>query len=78
MNILNRASSANPPKIGLDWRVLGTLNLYRILVPLVLLGLYSLGGLARSPGGVAAAFLRGRRVLSVLRLSASCWFESGS
>jgi two-component system sensor histidine kinase PilS (NtrC family) len=27
-----------------SWRVLGLLNLYRVLVPLVLLGLYSLGG----------------------------------
>ena len=26
------------------WRVLAVLNLYRVLVPLVLLGLYSLGG----------------------------------
>jgi two-component system, NtrC family, sensor histidine kinase PilS len=33
-----------PPKIGLDWRVLGTLNLYRVLVPLVLLSLYEVGG----------------------------------
>lgn len=41
---MNRASIANRPKIGLNWRVLGILNLYRILVPLVLLGLYSLGG----------------------------------
>jgi len=32
------------PKIGLNWRVLGILNLFRVLVPLVLLGLYSLGG----------------------------------
>jgi two-component system sensor histidine kinase PilS (NtrC family) len=40
---LNRAST-NPAKIGLNWRVLGILNLYRVLVPLVLLGLYSLGG----------------------------------
>ena len=44
MNVLNRASIANPRKTGLNWRVLGILNLYRILVPLVLLGLYSLGG----------------------------------
>jgi two-component system, NtrC family, sensor histidine kinase PilS len=44
MIFLNRASTANPPKIGLNWRVLGILNLYRVLVPLVLLGLYSLGG----------------------------------
>jgi hypothetical protein len=32
------------PKIGLNWRVLGILNLFRILVPLVLLSLHSLGG----------------------------------
>jgi two-component system sensor histidine kinase PilS (NtrC family) len=44
VNVLNRASNANPVKVGLNWRVLGILNLYRILVPLVLLGLYSLGG----------------------------------
>jgi two-component system sensor histidine kinase PilS (NtrC family) len=42
---LNRVSpSVIPPKTGLNWRVLGILNLYRVLVPLVLLGLYSLGG----------------------------------
>jgi two-component system sensor histidine kinase PilS (NtrC family) len=29
---------------ALKWRVLGVLNLYRVLVPLVLFGLYSLGG----------------------------------
>jgi two-component system sensor histidine kinase PilS (NtrC family) len=29
---------------ALNWRVLGLLNLYRVLVPLVLLALYSLGG----------------------------------
>jgi two-component system sensor histidine kinase PilS (NtrC family) len=32
------------PKIGLNWRVLGILNLFRILVPVVLLSLHSLGG----------------------------------
>jgi two-component system, NtrC family, sensor histidine kinase PilS len=32
------------PESALNWRVLGLLNLYRVLVPLVLLGLYSLGG----------------------------------
>ncbi len=32
------------PDSSLNWRVLGLLNLYRVLVPLVLLGLYSLGG----------------------------------
>jgi two-component system sensor histidine kinase PilS (NtrC family) len=31
-------------KSALNWRVLGLLNLYRVLVPLVLAGLYSLGG----------------------------------
>ena len=42
---MNRASlSTNIPKVSLNWRVLGILNLYRVLVPLVLLGLYSLGG----------------------------------
>jgi two-component system sensor histidine kinase PilS (NtrC family) len=34
---------------ALNWRVLGLLNLYRVLVPAVLLGLYSLGG-ARGTG----------------------------
>jgi two-component system sensor histidine kinase PilS (NtrC family) len=42
---LNRPADRN---IGLapapNWRVLGLLNLYRVLVPLVLLALYSLGG----------------------------------
>jgi two-component system, NtrC family, sensor histidine kinase PilS len=33
----------NGTKLALDWRVLGILNLYRILVPLVLVSLYSLG-----------------------------------
>jgi two-component system sensor histidine kinase PilS (NtrC family) len=45
MNVANRKfESGSPPKIGINWRVLGILNLYRVLVPLVLLGLYSLGG----------------------------------
>jgi two-component system, NtrC family, sensor histidine kinase PilS len=39
-----KAGPAPPAKIGLDWRVLGTLNLYRALVPLVLLSLYWAGG----------------------------------
>jgi two-component system, NtrC family, sensor histidine kinase PilS len=37
---------------ALNWRVLGLLNLYRVLVPLVLLSLYSLGG-ARAIGVTA-------------------------
>ncbi len=45
MDILNRSFDRNSsPKIAFNWRVLGLLNLYRVLVPLVLLSLYSLGG----------------------------------
>jgi len=45
VNLLNRPFDRNHgPKIALNWRVLGLLNLYRVLVPLVLLSLYSLGG----------------------------------
>ncbi len=45
MNLLNRPFDRNHvPRIALNWRVLGLLNLYRVLVPLVLLSLYSLGG----------------------------------
>ncbi len=45
MNVPNRKIEPGPaPRIGLNWRVLGILNLYRVLVPLVLLGLYWLGG----------------------------------
>jgi two-component system, NtrC family, sensor histidine kinase PilS len=44
MDILNRQIDRNVSKVSLNWRVLGLLNLYRVLVPLVLLGLYSLGG----------------------------------
>jgi two-component system sensor histidine kinase PilS (NtrC family) len=45
MNVANRKVESGPAsKIGINWRVLGILNLYRVLVPLVLLGLYSLGG----------------------------------
>jgi two-component system, NtrC family, sensor histidine kinase PilS len=45
INILNSSvEPARGAKIGLNWRVLGILNLFRILVPLVLLGLHSLGG----------------------------------
>ena len=32
------------PRTALNWRVRGILNLYRVLVPLVLVSLYSLGG----------------------------------
>jgi two-component system sensor histidine kinase PilS (NtrC family) len=42
---LNRQFDRNGgTKLALDWRVLGILNLYRVLVPLVLVSLYSLGG----------------------------------
>ena len=37
---INRASDRDP---ALSWRILAVLNLYRVLVPLVLLGLYPLG-----------------------------------
>jgi two-component system sensor histidine kinase PilS (NtrC family) len=39
-----RFENNNDSDRALNWRVLGLLNLYRVLVPLVLLGLYSLGG----------------------------------
>jgi two-component system sensor histidine kinase PilS (NtrC family) len=42
---LNRHFDLNlGSKSALNWRVLGLLNLYRVLVPIVLLGLYSLNG----------------------------------
>ena len=42
MNLqLDRGKDRNP---ALNWRVLAVLNLYRVLVPLVLFGLYRLGG----------------------------------
>jgi two-component system, NtrC family, sensor histidine kinase PilS len=42
---LNRQSGrSTDSKPALNWRVLGLLNLYRVSAPLVLLGLYSLGG----------------------------------
>ena len=45
MNVANRKfEPVAGPKIGLNWRVLGIMNLFRVLVPLVLLSLYALGG----------------------------------
>ena len=45
MNLLNRPFERKASlDIAFNWRVLGLLNLYRVLVPLVLLSLYSLGG----------------------------------
>jgi len=45
MNVADRKlQPVAGPKIGLNWRVLGILNLFRILVPLVLLSLHYLGG----------------------------------
>jgi two-component system sensor histidine kinase PilS (NtrC family) len=45
MNGANRKfDSSAAYKSGINWRVLGILNLFRVLVPLVLLGLYWLGG----------------------------------
>ena len=55
---LNRQSERNPgSKLALNWRVLGLLNRYPVLVPLVL---YCLGGgggrgLAESPDPLFAA-----------------------
>ena len=45
MNLLSRPFDRNDiSNIAFNWRVLGLLNLFRVLVPLVLLSLYSLGG----------------------------------
>jgi two-component system, NtrC family, sensor histidine kinase PilS len=45
VNVPNQQfATGRGPKVGLNWRVLGILNLYRVLVPVVLLGLYWLGG----------------------------------
>jgi two-component system, NtrC family, sensor histidine kinase PilS len=45
VNVLNHPFELkNGGKTPLNWRVLGILNLYRVLVPVTLLGLYSLGG----------------------------------
>jgi hypothetical protein len=70
---LNRQSERNPgSKLALNWRVLGLLNLYRVLVPLVLVSLYSLGGghglAVESPGLFFAAggFYLGFGLFSVL------------
>ncbi len=46
-------------KPALNWRVLGVLNLYRVLVPLVLLALYSLGGSRGLPVGSPRLFFGG-------------------
>ncbi len=61
----------NGSKLALNWRVLGLLNLYRVLVPLVLASLYSLGGgrgiAVDSPGlfFAAAGFYLGFGLFSV-------------
>ena len=41
---MNRQFDRTGISPALNWRVLGVLNLYRVSVPLLLLGLYSLGG----------------------------------
>jgi two-component system sensor histidine kinase PilS (NtrC family) len=57
MNVANRKfESAAALKSGLNWRVLGILNLFRVLVPLVLLGLYWLGGARGLPVESARLF----------------------
>jgi two-component system, NtrC family, sensor histidine kinase PilS len=58
MNIVNRKFEPTAVhKTGLNWRVLGILNLYRVLVPLVLLGLYALGGSRGLPVELPHLFL---------------------
>jgi two-component system sensor histidine kinase PilS (NtrC family) len=58
MNIVNRKFEPTAvQKTGLNWRVLGILNLYRVLVPLVLLGLYALGGSRGLPVELPQLFL---------------------
>src|ERR1700722_3513389 len=49
----------------MSWRVLAVLNLYRLLVPLVLLGLYSLGG-ARGIGVKSPQLFVGAAVFYLL------------
>jgi two-component system sensor histidine kinase PilS (NtrC family) len=45
VNVLNSPfHPSNGSKTALNWRVLGIMNLYRVLVPITLLGVYSLGG----------------------------------
>jgi two-component system sensor histidine kinase PilS (NtrC family) len=43
----------------LAWRVLGLLNLFRLLVPVVLLGVHALGGQPRLVGGMQEELFRG-------------------
>jgi two-component system, NtrC family, sensor histidine kinase PilS len=58
MNIVNRKfEPAAVQKTGLNWRILGILNLYRVLVPLVLLALYALGGSRGLPVELPQVFL---------------------
>ena len=69
MNLFNRAIDlGGGSKLALNWRVLGLLNLYRVLVPLVLLGLYSLGGSRGIAVDDPTAVLRRHGLLSVFRL----------
>ena len=68
VNFLNRPFERHSgPRIALNWRVLGILNLYRMLVPLVLLGLYSLGGSRGLAVDYPAAVLRRLALLSGVR-----------
>jgi two-component system, NtrC family, sensor histidine kinase PilS len=59
---LDRSLGRNP---AMSWRVLAVLNLYRLLVPLVLLGLYSLGG-ARGIGVKSPQLFVGASVFYLL------------
>ena len=58
--------------------MLGVLNLYRVLVPLVLLGLYSLGGARGFAVDSAAAVLWRHDILPVLRARAASFWCAGA
>ena len=62
--------------VALDWRVLGLLNLYRVLVPLVLLSLYSLGVRAASPSIRRGFSSASRSFIYVSACAAWFWCES--
>jgi len=62
---LNRRIDRTDRDTTLSWRVLAVLNLYRLLVPLVLLGLYSLGG-ARGIGVKSPRLFVGAAVFYLL------------
>jgi two-component system, NtrC family, sensor histidine kinase PilS len=62
---VNRQDRSVDRDPALSWRVLAVLNLYRILVPLVLVGLYSLGG-ARGIGVKSPQLFLGTAIFYLL------------